>query len=339
MLPPIIDLALPRWLVFSYLFALIQFTSLLHSSPTHTTAMMNTLTVGDAIEVYWPADKQYYAGRVAACKVRTGTYRIHYDDGEVEDLDLAKELWRAARSKPWSRKVVEKPLKPYASIYGQTRVRSPVAVTTVQNSAPLPSSRSSPRFSFKQKTASQPPPKTKKRGRKQSHPRRLQETSQRSVEHLQGKSPSPSRAQHANVTALLLIEKCVDSWLRNEIRRQFDMFSMYQCLTHTFNMLTYAAVDPSYQSKLLINKDTTPKWISAVTIPDSRRKMYEGWREPHSEDEWRLEKLMLADISALVQEGIDKSDRSDESSDENERDVVEAMRYILYARELCSHRR
>ncbi len=62
-----------------------------------------TASVGDAIEVYWPDDKQYYSGKVAAYNSNTGTSCIHYDDGEVEEINLAYEQWRfVGRSTPAS---------------------------------------------------------------------------------------------------------------------------------------------------------------------------------------------------------------------------------------------
>ncbi len=55
---------------------------------------MTTACIGDAIEVYWPEDDEYYAGKVAARNIASGMHCIHYDDGEVEDIDLAREQWR-----------------------------------------------------------------------------------------------------------------------------------------------------------------------------------------------------------------------------------------------------
>eukprot|EP00171_Calliarthron_tuberculosum_P011146 IDg11146t1 len=50
--------------------------------------------VGDTIEVYWPDDETYYAGRVTAFKSVSQRHRVEYFDGDVESLDLKEELWR-----------------------------------------------------------------------------------------------------------------------------------------------------------------------------------------------------------------------------------------------------
>ena len=52
-------------------------------------------SVGDQIQVYWPDDQQYYSGCVAKYEKRSRCYRIEYDDGDVETLDLRKETWRS----------------------------------------------------------------------------------------------------------------------------------------------------------------------------------------------------------------------------------------------------
>lgn len=61
-------------------------------------------TVGDCIEVYWPLDRQYYAGRIEKHSFFSdpGQKRVLYDDGEVEDLHLDHETWRfcSARCEP-----------------------------------------------------------------------------------------------------------------------------------------------------------------------------------------------------------------------------------------------
>lgn len=50
--------------------------------------------VGDTIEVYWPDDKTYYAGRVAAFDKTYCRHRLEYYDGDVESLSLNEERWR-----------------------------------------------------------------------------------------------------------------------------------------------------------------------------------------------------------------------------------------------------
>ena len=51
---------------------------------------------GSRIEVYWPLDRQFYAGTVIPNCDRMKT-RISYDDGQEEVLDLndgGRERWR-----------------------------------------------------------------------------------------------------------------------------------------------------------------------------------------------------------------------------------------------------
>lgn len=52
--------------------------------------------VRDHVEVYWPDDDKYYAGRVISFNKGTGKHRVKYTDGEIECLNLKKELWRPA---------------------------------------------------------------------------------------------------------------------------------------------------------------------------------------------------------------------------------------------------
>jgi len=51
-------------------------------------------SVGDAIEVYWPLDKEYYPATITAVQPTSGLYTLSYFDGEVEDIHLLKETWR-----------------------------------------------------------------------------------------------------------------------------------------------------------------------------------------------------------------------------------------------------
>lgn len=46
---------------------------------------------GDRVRVYWPIMKKSYAGYVY--KQSTGEYRVVYDDGDVEVLNMEKENW------------------------------------------------------------------------------------------------------------------------------------------------------------------------------------------------------------------------------------------------------
>ena len=56
--------------------------------------------VGDGIEVFWPADNQFYPGTVASYNNDTGKYDVNYDDGEKETLRLQDEKWRFVDTAP-----------------------------------------------------------------------------------------------------------------------------------------------------------------------------------------------------------------------------------------------
>lgn len=58
---------------------------------------MDTPRVGDLVEVYWPADEIYYAGRITGHQKSTRQHRVQYLDGDVEMLRLDEELWRHSR--------------------------------------------------------------------------------------------------------------------------------------------------------------------------------------------------------------------------------------------------
>ena len=45
------------------------------------------------VNVYWPKDKKFYLGTIVDFNSRTNKFKIDYDDGDSEDLDLDKENW------------------------------------------------------------------------------------------------------------------------------------------------------------------------------------------------------------------------------------------------------
>lgn len=58
---------------------------------------LSRITVGSKILVYWPDDDEYYPGVVAShhpTRVKPHLYKINYEDGDVEKIDLAKERFR-----------------------------------------------------------------------------------------------------------------------------------------------------------------------------------------------------------------------------------------------------
>ncbi|GAB4850593.1 hypothetical protein Ancab_029902 [Ancistrocladus abbreviatus] len=49
--------------------------------------------VGCRVKVWWPYDRAFYEGVVAAFNPEKMTHRVNYDDGDVETLNLRKEIW------------------------------------------------------------------------------------------------------------------------------------------------------------------------------------------------------------------------------------------------------
>lgn len=48
---------------------------------------------GAVVRVWWPAESEWYRGRVVAYDPVAGRHRVEYDDGDVEALDLREERW------------------------------------------------------------------------------------------------------------------------------------------------------------------------------------------------------------------------------------------------------
>lgn len=51
--------------------------------------------LNDRVEIWWAEDETYYRGTITQ-QFKPKTFRILYDDGETEDLDLTREEWRFA---------------------------------------------------------------------------------------------------------------------------------------------------------------------------------------------------------------------------------------------------
>ncbi len=60
-----------------------------HLLPRHT----GQGVVDKRIRVWWPLDHHWYVGTVKMYDPLSGRHTIHYDDGDTEALDLAKETW------------------------------------------------------------------------------------------------------------------------------------------------------------------------------------------------------------------------------------------------------
>ena len=58
--------------------------------------------VGQKVAIWWPDDHAWYHGRIQGFQVARGEHLVHYEDNEVEWLDLAKErvLWKDLPGSP-----------------------------------------------------------------------------------------------------------------------------------------------------------------------------------------------------------------------------------------------
>ena len=58
--------------------------------------------VGQKVAIWWPDDSAWYHGRIQGFQVARGEHLVHYEDNEVEWLDLAKErvLWKDLPGSP-----------------------------------------------------------------------------------------------------------------------------------------------------------------------------------------------------------------------------------------------
>ena len=329
--------------------------------------MTTAAYVGDAIEVYWPDDKDYYSGKVIAHDASRCLYRVQYDDGEVEEIDLAREQWRFAvqmrhhgnpRTQPSNASLLTTQAQRLTQLGTRT---SPSLNHCLSHGA----SRSSPRSARKHSAESQGRLRvpnscadaTVSRGAAVSHPltvrrsARIQRLSKyranspplNRVSKRQGKQANPisaaevkNLAPHSILSAasINLIESCIELWLEKEIRRRCSMFSIYQCLTFAFGMLTCSALDRGLEVKILNKKRADAEWILRSSVQKRQRDKYFKWKQPLTDTEWESEKVMLAEISTLISKCANSVTRVKPKS--NNTSSLEAMRIVLHARVLHS---
>lgn len=65
-----------------------------HNGATYTADEPVVTTVGDATEVFWTDDNQFYSGTMFAVKRKM--YAVGYDDADQETLNMANKTWRFA---------------------------------------------------------------------------------------------------------------------------------------------------------------------------------------------------------------------------------------------------
>ncbi|CAM6083279.1 unnamed protein product [Calypogeia fissa] len=56
--------------------------------------------VGLRVRVWWPLDQKFYHGKIVRYDPTIGKHQIMYDDGQAEDLHMAKERWEVEERKP-----------------------------------------------------------------------------------------------------------------------------------------------------------------------------------------------------------------------------------------------
>jgi len=68
-----------------------------HGASVAARAAAAPLRPGDRIQVWWPLEKNWFAGSVASVAEGEGTMDVKYDDGDTETLKMAAERWRRER--------------------------------------------------------------------------------------------------------------------------------------------------------------------------------------------------------------------------------------------------
>lgn len=66
------------------------------AAPTAAVAAPAAEVVGRRLRVYWPLDDAWYKGRVESYDAGFRKHRVKYDDGDEEEVDLAKEKFEWA---------------------------------------------------------------------------------------------------------------------------------------------------------------------------------------------------------------------------------------------------
>ncbi|KAM0917721.1 hypothetical protein ACQ4PT_009179 [Festuca glaucescens] len=118
----------------------------------------STDLVGQRIKVWWPLDKAYYEGVVKSYDSAKKMHTVLYDDGEIEQLNMAKEKWKRIESNGSSIKQQKKDLP------GTNQGRAQEARTPSSTKAP-PNQHKSIKTSspLKRKAKPKAPPKNKRR--------------------------------------------------------------------------------------------------------------------------------------------------------------------------------
>lgn len=65
---------------------------------------------GDAISVYWRADRTWYHGEVISIDEVSGICEVLYEDGEREQLNLAKERYKIKDGKERKEELIDRVL-------------------------------------------------------------------------------------------------------------------------------------------------------------------------------------------------------------------------------------
>eukprot|EP00957_Ditylum_brightwellii_P012817 968763-Ditylum_brightwellii.AAC.1 len=73
--------------------------------------LVSQVQIGTRLSVLWPDDDEYYPCKVTEQKSGTTVFTLLYDDGEVETLDLAGEVFKVLEDAKKMKKKVEKDKK------------------------------------------------------------------------------------------------------------------------------------------------------------------------------------------------------------------------------------
>lgn len=228
---------------------------------------------GDTIEVYWPDDETYYAGRITGYQNSTGRHSVEYFDGDIENLDLSNELWR-----------------PVAKA-------SPRAVTTQHLGAILQNAAQGSSKKRLRKTI------TKKRHTQPKSPVSVLQTAPRGV-------CASCLTRSVPISPRLLIAHIVTRWLRDETRRPSTPVKQSAhalwvqictdlCVRYAHDWLLSFSHD-STASVELCDSDSEVGWMLDVCGGKSIElavRNYDAWERPLTIDEWHIERDIMRAVS------------------------------------------
>lgn len=228
---------------------------------------------GDCIEVFWPDDDTYYAGRVTEFNEARCRHRVEYFDGDIEELDLRDEKWRSNAN------TILREEKP-------KRVDS--FLQAKKGKGVNPGSKTI----AKQKQAELKSPKS------------VLPTSPRDVF-------ADSRSYDRYAPARILLARIATRWLRDEARRpavpvKQSMHALWVqicanlCVRYVYDWLDTCENERAELCEDLCDADAEIRWFLENCHGDSAElalRNYSAWKRPLSTCEWRIELDIMRDVA------------------------------------------